>query len=97
MKVKIPLYRTSCLLPIAILLLFAGFTASVVRYNPDGSKQSEAKIPYGYKYSMNDQTLRGDEVIMEAGAKLAGQVIKESPETVAKIVDIVNKQKVSNE
>ena len=95
MQIKKEIYRTSCLMRmIAVIgvLTLAGCMATVTSYNPDGSKVSEAKVPFGYQYNTDTKMLSGDPIIMEHGTKAAVEILKNSPEAVAKIAEVMSKE-----
>lgn len=91
MKVKVPLYKTSCLVSliqvigiVAIIISLSGCTATVENKYPDGST-SMAKVPFGYRYDETNKILESDPRIIEASSKALIEIGKQSPEIIDKI------------
>ena len=88
MRIRIPLYKTSCLMVIGIIVAIVCLCscATTVKSNyPDGT-ETNAKVGFGQTYNTKTNTIESDPRIIEATAKAIVIVAKEAgPEIIDRL------------
>lgn len=77
LRVKVPIYRASCLALVAgVAVALGGCYATVTRYQADGkTPASVAKVPLGMEYDVTTDKLTGDPKAIEAMGVAGSKVI----------------------